>query len=184
MLLKELWQFLKSPDYQVDINTELNYRLKYFLRLLGLALLISISIGLLIAGVDYFADINLGTHAVDKMLQRYSKGYIFLAAVVLAPILEELIFRGPMVFFKRSRYFSYIFYILTLVFGFYHIVNFEISPTILAISPLLVAPQLSTGAILGFIRVRFGLLWAIALHAAYNLFLLGPLILTEALNTS
>jgi hypothetical protein len=50
------------------------------------------------------------------------------------------------------------------------------------LSPLLVAPQLTVGVFLGFIRVRFGLNWAIALHAFYNLILVGPAILLKALN--
>lgn len=184
MLLKELWVFFKNPDYQVDNNTNLKYRLSIFLKLLGLSLFISIGLGLVIASVDYFTAVDYGQHAIDKMFKTYSRSFIFFAAVVFAPLLEEFLFRGPMVFFKKSAYFNYVFYLLTLIFGFYHIINFELTPTILALSPLLVAPQLSVGVILGFIRIRFGLLWAIALHAVYNLLLMGPLIFSRYLQVS
>jgi hypothetical protein len=107
---------------------------------------------------------------------------VLLAGIILAPVLEELIFRGPLIFFRNSRFFPYIFYGITLLFGFYHITNFELSRQVLLLSPLLVAPQLCVGVFLGYIRVRFGLLWAMLLHALYNFALLGPVLLLKYLN--
>jgi len=181
-MLKEVWRFVKHPVYQEDKNLNFKYRFKILLRLLGLALLISIAFGLLIGGLESLTDLDFGEHAMDLLVENYSTAFIFFAAVILAPLLEELFFRGPMLFFKKSPYFLYIFYFLSLAFGFYHITNFEITTTILLMSPLLVAPQLSVGVFLGFIRVRFGLVWAILLHACYNLILVGPIILLKIFN--
>ncbi|HMB61636.1 MAG TPA: CPBP family intramembrane glutamic endopeptidase [Eudoraea sp.] len=181
-MLHEIWKFLKHPDYKVDENLNIKYRLDLTLKLLGISLVISLVLGFLIGAVESLAEIDLGRHAMDVLFEQYSAIFILIAGVVLAPLLEEFFFRGPMIFFKKQAYFRYVFYMLTLAFGFYHLTNFEITPTILVLSPLLVAPQLCVGALLGFLRVRFGLLWAIGLHAAYNFVLIGPVVLLEVLN--
>jgi membrane protease YdiL (CAAX protease family) len=181
-LLQEIWSFLKNPDYQEDENTDNKYRLNILFQILGIALVASIVLGLLIGGIENAFKLEFGKHAIDKALDEYPIWLMGLAAVVLAPLGEELIFRGPMIFFKEKPYFKYVFYGLTLIFGFYHISNFEISTTILLLSPLLVAPQISVGTLMGFIRVRFGILWAIALHALYNLVLVGPILILQILN--
>ena len=133
-------------------------------------------------GIIAYSGIELGEHAIDKMFNNYSNAFILVAAVVIAPVLEELIFRGPMIFFRNSPSFNFLFYLLTLTFGYYHIINFEIQLTVLLLSPILVAPQIAVGAILGFLRVRFGLHWAILLHASYNLILVGSVILLKNVN--
>ncbi len=181
-MIKEIWSFLKRPDYKVDEDTNLKYRFTIFFRLLFIALMISVVLGLCIGLLESAVSLDLGEHAMDLLIDQYSTYFIFFAAVILAPLLEELFFRGPMVFFKKSPHFWLVFYLFTLLFGFYHITNFEITPTVLILSPLLVAPQLCVGVLLGFIRVRFGLLWAILLHACYNLVLLGPIVFMKALD--
>lgn len=179
---QDLWTFIKKPVYEEDENTDLKYRVNTLLRLLGLALIISIVLGVLIGGIETIFNLDFGKHAIDKALDEYSPWFLGFAAVILAPLVEETIFRGPLFFFEKKTYFKYIFYGLTLIFGFYHITNFEISTTILLLSPILVAPQISVGAIMGFIRVRFGLLWAMVLHAIYNLLLIGPVIVMQLLD--
>lgn len=181
-MLQTVWEFLKNPVYQEDENTDFKYRFLILLRLLGIGLVISVLLGALIGALETIFSLDFGTHAIETALEEYSPWFLFFAAVILAPLFEEFIFRGPMVFFKDKPYFKYVFYALTLIFGFYHITNFEMNTTILLLSPLLVAPQISIGAILGFIRVRFGLLWSIALHAIYNLILMGPVLVMQLLD--
>lgn len=180
-MLNQVWDFFKNPVYQQDNNSEFKYRFSVLARLLVYALAISFTLGIFIGGLEALFDLDLGTHAIDAFMNTYSPWFLFGAAVVLAPIIEESIFRGPLYFFKKKTYFKYAFYLLTLIFGFYHITNFELTIVTLVLSPILVAPQLGVGIFLGFIRVRFGLLWAMALHACYNLVLLGPVILLQLL---
>jgi membrane protease YdiL (CAAX protease family) len=101
-------------------------------------------------------------------------------AAVLAPIIEECIFRAPLFLFRKyTKGFKYVFYIIVLIFGFIHLSNFKISTTILIVSPLLVAPQIIAGLLLGYIRVRLGLLYSILLHALFNgLAIIPSLLLT------
>lgn len=181
-MLQELWHFLKNPVYEVDENADFKYRFGVLLRLLGIALVISVVLGGIMGLVENSMNLDFGKHAVEEALEKFSPWFLAFAAVVLAPVMEELVFRAPLSLFKYKSYFKIIFYVFTLIFGFYHITNFEITTTILALSPLLVAPQISVGALLGFIRVRFGLLWAIGLHAIYNLLLLGPLLVFKILD--
>jgi hypothetical protein len=168
--------FLRNPDYPDPHPYGLSSKLKYLFLLLFISLTMSILLGMVIGILDTFAGLNFGTHALEGLMEAYSPGFIMLAAVLLAPVMEEFLFRWPMRFFKGSPHFKIIFYAITLLFGFYHLLNYEITPTVLFFSPLLVAPQVVIGAILGFMRVRFGLLWAIILHASYNLILIGPIL--------
>lgn len=181
-MLQELWSFIKKPIYEQDKNSDSRYRVGILFKLVALALLISVVLGGIIGILETFLNLDFGKHAVEEAMEKFSPWFLALAAVVLAPLFEELIFRAPMAWFKENTYFSYIFYGLTLIFGFYHITNFKITTTILLLSPILVAPQISVGVLLGYIRVRFGLIWAIILHAVYNLFLLGPLLIFKILD--
>jgi membrane protease YdiL (CAAX protease family) len=181
-LLQELWSFIKNPVYKEDENPDFRYRLNIVFSLVVIALIMSIILGAIIGGLESAFTLDFGQHAIEGALEKYPPWFLALAAVVLAPLLEELIFRGPMAFFKHKPYFKYVFYGLTLIFGFYHITNFEISTTILLLSPILVAPQISVGTLLGFIRVRFGLWWSILLHALYNLLLIGPILALQILD--
>ncbi len=181
-MVQQLLTFFKHPVYEPDENRVFEYRMGIFWKLLLYSMLCSIVFGVLISIVTAVLSIDTGQHALDHFMEQYSPILLFLAAVVAAPILEELIFRAPMVFFKNNPRFKIFFYLFTLVFGFYHITNFEINTGVLLLSPLLVAPQLSVGLFLGFIRVRFGILWAIALHAVYNGILIGPFVVAHVLD--
>ena len=183
-MIRRLFDFFKRPNYKIDKDLDLNQKFTITLKLALLALLVSISLGMIIGLLEHLTDIELGRHALDELFKEYSPGFIFLVVVVLAPVLEELFFRGPMYFFRRSRYFGFVFYFLTLAFAFYHITNFEITPLILYLSPLLVAPQLIIGLLLGFIRVRLGLQWAMLLHSIYNLLIIGPIIMIKLADES
>jgi len=181
-MLQELWSFIQNPTYTEDANQDFKYRLRTLVVLTVLSITASIVLGLTIGAFEGLFQLDLGKHAIDDFFENYPAIYLFLGAVVLAPVLEEILFRGPMVFFKHKSYFSVIYYTLTLIFGFYHITNFEITSTTILMSPLLVSPQLFVGSALGFIRVRFGLSWAVGMHALYNFVLVGPIIVLKVLN--
>lgn len=177
-----LWVFIKNPVYREDEHTDPKYRWKVFAFLLILSLLISMSWGFLLSMGETLIEFDLGEHALEKAFEDYSLWAVFILAIVVAPIIEELVFRAPMVLFKGKGYFKIVFWVLTLLFGFVHLTNYEITSSIMIFSLFLVLPQIVLGALLGFIRVRFGLIWAIGLHAVYNLILLGPVLLMTALD--
>ena len=164
---QELISYLKSPEYKVDSNTNFNYRIQKFLHLLIICVLSGIVITPLFALIEELGLVNMDNHSIEDMIKNYSKTFIFFAAVIAAPLIEELIFRGPLMFFKNNKNFKLLFYTIAILSGFIHISNFTITQNVLLLSPILVAPQILLGGYLGFIRVRFGLVWSIALHASY-----------------
>lgn len=181
-MLERLFNFIKKPVYEADDEIKSQGKFVLLFSLLALALFISFSIAIFIGVLERTTNLELGEHAIDLLFEEYGAPVIFLGVVILAPILEELIFRGPLYLFRKSPYFGVIFYLFTLAFGFYHITNFELTPTVLYLSPILVSPQLFIGLLLGYIRVRLGLVWAMMLHGCYNLVLIGPLIAMKILN--
>jgi hypothetical protein len=67
--------------------------------------------------------------------------------------------------------FRSVFYISCLGFGLLHISNFrfpEFTTETLMLAPLLVLPQIISGFIFAFARMRLGMIWCIVLHAAMN----------------
>lgn len=181
-MLEELYAFAKNPVFTKDENKNFDYRLQRLFKLVGIALGASILL-LMVAGViQLIFGLETGKHAIDDLFEHNTPLVIFLLAVLVAPVLEELIFRGPLAWFKKSNHFPAVFLLFTLAFGFLHITNFEFSLQVWLLSPLLVAPQISVGFILGFIRIKFGLLWSMAMHALYNLILVSPLIVLKLLN--
>ncbi len=180
-MITELLQYLKHPFYQKDDNTEFKYRITIFVKLLVLSLCSSLLLGMVLSGIEALGLIDLGEHALETIFKEHSPLMVFFLAVILAPLLEELIFRGPLSFFKNSTYFNYFFYLLVLLFGLVHLSNFKNPTELLLWTPLLIAPQLAIGCVLGFIRVRFGLLWSMALHAAYNCILMTPVLILHSL---
>ncbi|WP_027066871.1 CPBP family intramembrane glutamic endopeptidase [Maribacter sp. Hel_I_7] len=181
-MLNELLLFAKQPVYMRDANTSITHKLRTFVKLLVLALCASIILLIIASVVENIFHLNLGKHAIDDLFENYTVMMIFFLAVIIAPFFEELFFRGPLVFFKNSKLFKIAFYLFTVLFGFMHISNFEMTKQVLLFSPLLVAPQISVGFLLGYIRVRFGLIWSMALHACYNMVLIVPVLIMQLLD--
>ena len=168
--LNELVAYLKNPVLEKDQNQDNSYRLKKFLHLLVISILTAFIITPLFALIEHFGYVDMNTHAMEELIKSMSKLKLFLFVVVAAPLLEELFFRAPITLFHRKKYFKLIFYAFAFIFGFIHLSNFEITTNVLILAPILVAPQIILGGYLGFIRVRFGLIWSILLHASYNAF--------------
>ncbi|MFY0629527.1 MAG: CPBP family intramembrane metalloprotease [Flavobacteriaceae bacterium] len=166
--LTDLIRYLRNPVLEKDSNKNFWHRLKVFFTLLSLSIVISFLITFFNGFLEFIGILYENKHATDTYLKG-DKGlqFLFVAAVV-APIAEELIFRAPLVLFKKARTFKIAFYTISIIFGYVHIFNFEINTNVLLLSPFLIAPQLIVGMIFGFIRIRLGLIWSILLHATYN----------------
>ena len=105
-MISSLLSFFKHPVYKHDKELNLNEKFSIFFRLLALSLLVSLALALLIGLLEEVAGLDLGQHAMDLLFEEYSPGFIFLVVVVLAPILEELFFRGPLYLFRNSSRFG------------------------------------------------------------------------------
>lgn len=73
-----------------------------------------------------------------------------------------------------KRYFGWVMYLSTIAFACLHLYNFNFSNGPWLLLPLLVLPQLVTGLVLAWMRVRRGIAAAMVLHAIFNS---GPLLL-------
>ncbi len=120
----------------------------------------------------------------------------FLSAVLIAPFLEETLFRLPLRY-KRNyifqffdfisgnrmqkvwmKYYGYFFYIFAIAFGLFHILNFKNNELLFyCIAPFLVVSQLVGGLFLGYIRLRIGFFWGVLFHSLFNGILFGGSIL-------
>jgi membrane protease YdiL (CAAX protease family) len=180
-MLKEVWRFLKNPVYIEDDYT-LKEKTRVFLKLTLITVCFSLGLAIVLEGITTLVGFNFENHAVSEMFKTYSAVMIFFLAIIVAPLIEELIFRAPLGLFKKSTFFKIAFYISVLLFGLIHIANYPDIEGFYWLIPILVAPQISAGIFLGFIRTKLGLVWSMLLHALHNLILIGPFIIMKLLN--
>jgi hypothetical protein len=101
-------------------------------------------------------------------------GYGILALATLLTI-WLLAFKEPAQRALQTLYlqqYGWVFYGATALFALLHLINFSPDLQILMLAPILVLPQLLLGFVLGYIRIRLGMTWAIALHGLYNALIL------------
>lgn len=117
----------------------------------------------------FFALLLLAVGGIGAGLLHISSpvGSAFLGVSALIAATAALFFlwkRPAMGWFARG--FPAFFWLSTISFALVHLANFEEGS--LAVLLPLVLPQFILGSMLGYIRVRFALWAAIALHAAHN----------------
>ncbi|MEH6680084.1 MAG: CPBP family intramembrane glutamic endopeptidase [Sediminicola sp.] len=181
-MLKNLVKFVRSPKYRSYYNAPLALKIRIFLSLWAWNLFFGVLLVSTMGIVIQILDVDMGTHANEALLSKYPLWGIFLLVAVIAPVLEEILFRGPLIFFRKHKNFSYFFYASAVLFGMAHLFNFQEGSHLLYLAPLLVAPQIVMGLILGYIRIKLGLHWSILLHSAHNTVLFLPLLAVKALN--
>ena len=169
----ELVTFIKNPILQEDLNKNFSYRLHKFKYVLFISMITGLLLMPFFGLIEVLDLIDMENHAMEKLMKEQSKLVIAFLAIIIAPLFEELIFRGPLTLFKNSTAFKIAYYVFALLFGLVHITNFELTTAVVLLTPILVAPQVILGLYLGFIRVRFGLAWSVCLHGLYNAFFIG-----------
>lgn len=176
--LNSIFSYIKNPTCEEDSELSLKEKGVLFIIILGLAFTLSFVFMALIAGLEQMGLFSMEDHAINKMFESLSPLVIVFTAVVVAPVLEELIFRAPITLFCRyKKSFRWVFYAFAFAFGYMHIANYELTTNVWLISPILVGPQIMLGLLLGLIRVRLGLIYSILFHAVYNAILVIPSIL-------
>tara|TARA_R110002051_G_scaffold236232_2_gene297472 strand:- start:4912 stop:5466 length:555 start_codon:yes stop_codon:yes gene_type:complete len=183
-MINTIWDFIKRPIYLPYSEITPQEKKSIFLKLLILNIAFSFGLGMLTGLITTLLKVDLGDHGLDEIFKKHNVYFVFLLAVIIAPIIEELVFRGPLFFLKKSKFFKYAFYASALLFGAVHLTNFESYANFLWLTPILVAPQTVAGVFLGFARVKLGLGWSILLHACHNGILLSPLLLFKLTETS
>ena len=181
-----IFQFIKNPECSFNQDLSLNQKLILVFNSLIISLVLCLSLVSVFSILEHFKLIDMSEHASADLFEKYPKIVILLMVSVLAPLFEELIFRAPLtLFYKYKKQFKYIFYAFAILFGYVHITNFEITTNVILLSPILILPQTILGLILGYLRLKIGLIYAMLLHALYNgvltlpLFLFGDLLATQ-----
>jgi membrane protease YdiL (CAAX protease family) len=76
----------------------------------------------------------------------------------------DVLYRRPL----KVRY-GLLFYGSALLFGLVHIYHYDYAkPQVLVVAVLLCAPQILSGVVLGYTRVKYGIIGSIVLHACHN----------------
>lgn len=67
-----------------------------------------------------------------------------------------------------GKYDRVLFFISAIAFGYIHLLNFEITSSIIYLSPIVVSSFITFGLIAGYIRIRFGFIYNVAFHMIAN----------------
>ncbi len=168
-ILSELsaWLILFLLVVMAPVVEEIIFRLP--LRPIALSLSIPISIAII-----YLLGLFRINPAISSVVGFMLLGFnIYLATRHLKiPRLQQFYTRFP----------RPIFYLSAILFGAIHIGNYN--SRVWALMPLLVLPQCVLGLLLGFVRVRYGLGWAIFTHAFHNGCVMAPFIVMLGLGSS
>ena len=108
--------------------------------------------------------------------ERLLWGAVF--AILVASVVFVLLLIEPVKRLTRNiwiDHFRRILYVSCFAFGLVHLFNYRftsLTAATLLLTPLLVSPQIISGFVFAFARMRLGLIWCIVLHSAHNLVVL------------
>lgn len=194
--------FIKSPNEENDFDASISSKIKTLLCLFSFALILVFLFTPIFSLLKFLNILDPGSNVLEDLLFEFTFIQLVFVVAMAVPILEELIFRLPLrykynylfrsIVFLISvtrlipekklkdmvqRYwkgiFKYLFYFLAISFGLIHITNFEGFKDQLGWIPFLTINQLFAGFVLGYIRIRFGLIWSIIYHSLYNFLFFG-----------
>lgn len=188
-VVKDFFLFLKKPQeiFTESLSDKQKWKILFSILLLDFILVI-IASGIL-SFIDSFL-FKLESDQFTDILSNNGAFSIILIAVILVPLIEELIFRFPLKyernllfhffdFLSRNRvktlwlkHFSIFFYFSATLFALMHLTNYSNNTLFFYIlGPLIVLPQLIGGLTLGYLRLKLGFFWGVLQHGLYNLIL-------------
>lgn len=92
-----------------------------------------------------------------------------ISATILAPVLEELVFRLSLGYYRHKRYFKWLYYLSALLFGWIHIINYDFDRTHYFFIPFITMTQSFSGLMFGYIRIIYGFWYGVLLHSLFNI---------------
>ena len=112
----ELISYLKNPILKKDENTNNLNRFHKFTHLLVISVITGALLTPLFLLIEHLGFVDMNNHAMEELMKNNSKWYVLFFAVILAPLLEELIFRAPITLFREAKplkqLFMYLLYFL------------------------------------------------------------------------
>ena len=207
LTFRDLWYFIKKPVELKQVRIPLKVKIGTCLALFIIQIPPLLGLSALLGGLEILGLWEDDMHRLQKIFKEMKPDLIFFFAVIIAPFLEEIMFRLGLKLRSNflilwplqllillqvsnkinllktirnfwNKFYAWIFYLITIAFGLIHILNFKPSLNIYLLAPVLVAPQILIGINLGYLRIRFGLIWSILFHSFYNGILLSIALLT------
>jgi len=184
LLIKEtiidIFGFIKKPgDFQLSWGNYRKIELVAYLFIINLIFSYCLILPLVLA-VNNCIDLEYKEHDLESFTIR-------LIFIVLIPFLEEIIFRYFLrykgfitILFSELKWkdnFPKVVYFSTFSFALVHLSNFSNLDALFLIAvPIIVLPQILSGFILSYIRVRINFFYALLFHSLWNLtvFLIIP----------
>ena len=208
LTLRDLWYFIKKPVELKQVRIPLRVKISTCLALFIIQIPPLLVLSALLSGLEILGLWEDDMHRLQKIFTEMKPELIFFFVVIIAPLFEEIMFRLILKFRSNflilwplrllvflqinskinllktirniwNKFYGWIFYLVSIAFGLLHILNFEPSLNIYLLAPVLVAPQILIGINLGYLRIRFGLIWSILFHAFYNGILLSIALFTD-----
>ena len=227
-ILSEYIQFLSSPKREIFVEMSFINRLKDIIPLFFMVFLfVVLVIGPLVTLVGLEGAYNKIEDLSDLGFENgWANRLAFLGlAVLIAPIIEEIVFRFPLkyklgsillaacaigifsfgllsmigmentqssaigatmafaffslivltnrapteLFNEVKKWFPFFFYAAAFLFAIVHLANYDLPSTKWLVAPVLVLPQLLLGFMLGYVRLKHGIIAAMLVHAMNNL---------------
>lgn len=113
--------------------------------------------------------VNLVGFILWTIIKEASVYFIFSSAFLLMIIILITLYPIETISKYVVKNIKLFFYLTSILFGVFHAINFTGNPwIILSFSFILGGPQIVAGLILGYIRLRFGLVYSILFHMLIN----------------
>jgi len=122
---------------------------------------VSFIVSVLLVIITYLAK-------VSELISIHTIGFVYFACIVLFPVFYFV--TKPFDYALKTfwaRNFKYIFHFIAISFGLVHLSNYSNINNYLFAVPL-VTSQIISGYVLGFIRMKLGFGYCVALHSAWN----------------
>lgn len=163
-------QFVRNPHQPRYIERGIRKkRIDIFGYFLAIKFVVAISTTFIFVGLEHWGYIK----PIESKPSPFEDSILleFLALVLIGPICEEGIFRYWLGKYRYHRFFHWFYYISSLLFGYIHIGNFVLDSSQALFIPLLILPHTFGGFLYGYIRVVYGMWYAVGLHALFNFIL-------------
>ena len=138
---------------EIAFRLFLRYRLRYLLASLGL---------------QFLLFLNLLNIPKNHSLLMVAAGLLIaLIGTVGMLLIRQPEYQAQLAHWWR-RHFSFIYYYSAIAFGLIHYIAYGLQGNALWFAPIILSPIILMGLMLGFVRVRYGMWYAIAAHSGIN----------------
>jgi membrane protease YdiL (CAAX protease family) len=165
-LIKHFIAFFKDPAHPNYVNLSTRQKLRdigfYYL-----------TIQFIICAIILWYPVEIAEklglyNKLEEIDVKIDISFMILLAVILAPLIEEGIFRLFLGRFRNKPYFNWVYYISSLLFGWIHFFNYQFDQSHYFFLPFITMTQTFGGFMLGYIRIMYGFWYGVLLHSLFN----------------